>query len=172
VFTVGDAIRTLRRARHWTAETLATRAGLSAMTISKIERGTSNYRRVTLERIATALNTTVESLTPARTHGRQTTDPDDGDSLTAQLLSRWQSILPEHRPAALEALTHVAVMSAEFARLRAEVRARERQADDDDARIRSLQAEVDRRHLTVATVPTRRRKRQRTVSSDDQRNDE
>jgi transcriptional regulator with XRE-family HTH domain len=62
VFHVGDVIRKLRRERKWKVETLAKEAGVAKMTVSSIERGASNYRRDTLDRIAKALGTTADDM--------------------------------------------------------------------------------------------------------------
>ena len=62
VFHVGDVVKKLRTQRDWTLEQLAEQAKVNKGTLSALERGEGNFRRDTLERIARALDTTVEAL--------------------------------------------------------------------------------------------------------------
>src|SRR5262245_19165411 len=139
MFHSGDVIRTLRLARGWTQKTLAAKAGVSDMTISKIERSAKwNYRRDTLLALARALNTTPAELTrPAI----ELTSPgpregSDDDVLTRKLLTLWRALKPAHRLAGIDALQMVVALAAEFEELRVAVSASEQQANDDDARLR------------------------------------
>ena len=52
----GERVRALRKARHWSQEDLATHAGVSVKTVSRIETGqVEDPRGPTVSRIATAL---------------------------------------------------------------------------------------------------------------------
>ncbi len=65
---LGTRLRTLRRARGWTQEQLAERAGLSYKFIGEIERGQSNPTLETLVALAQALDLdVVDLLGPAET---------------------------------------------------------------------------------------------------------
>ncbi len=62
VFTVGDVVRKLRKAKRWSIRKLATESGIGRMTISDIERNQSNYQKETLEAIAKAFQKTAADL--------------------------------------------------------------------------------------------------------------
>lgn len=62
VFHLGDVVKKLRVQRDWTLEELAEQSAVNKGTLSGIERGEGNPRRDTLERIASALGTTVGAL--------------------------------------------------------------------------------------------------------------
>ena len=59
---LGEAIRQLRRERGLTQEDLAENAGLTAATLSLIERGRANPTWDTVKKIATALNSSMGEL--------------------------------------------------------------------------------------------------------------
>lgn len=59
---IGKRIRELRHARGISLEELAFKAGINAPHLGQIERGLQNPTLVTLERICTALNTSLSSL--------------------------------------------------------------------------------------------------------------
>jgi phage repressor protein C with HTH and peptisase S24 domain len=62
VFHVGDVIRKMRQEKGLRVDELGEQAGVNKMTISAIERGEANFRADSLEKIATALGTTVPGL--------------------------------------------------------------------------------------------------------------
>ncbi len=53
----GMNVRAARQARGWTQEELAEQSGMSAVQISRVERGVREVRLTTLLRIARALQT-------------------------------------------------------------------------------------------------------------------
>lgn len=59
---IAQRVRELRASRAMSLEALATRSGVSRSMISLIERGESSPTAVVLEKLATALNTTLASL--------------------------------------------------------------------------------------------------------------
>lgn len=65
----GGRLRALRQARSLTQETLAERAGLSIVTISQLERGATDPRLSTIERLAAALEVPPPELLVAATDG-------------------------------------------------------------------------------------------------------
>jgi len=62
VTTFGDNVRGARRARGWTQEELAHRTGLTAVQISRIERGRREIRLTTLIRLRNALEVSADEL--------------------------------------------------------------------------------------------------------------
>lgn len=58
----GEKVKTLRKAKGWTQEELAKRAGLHRTYIGSIERSERNVSLVNIQRIAKALNTKVRKL--------------------------------------------------------------------------------------------------------------
>lgn len=58
----GDNVKKLRKARGWTQEYLAKRAGLHRTYIGSIERSERNVSLVNVEKIAKSLNVTIETL--------------------------------------------------------------------------------------------------------------
>lgn len=54
VFHIGDVVRKLRATRGWTIDDLVERAGISKMTISRLERGEGDPKRSSLDAIAKA----------------------------------------------------------------------------------------------------------------------
>lgn len=58
----GATVRQLREARGWSQEQLAERAGLNRSYIGEIERGTSIASIVTVDKLARALDVSMESL--------------------------------------------------------------------------------------------------------------
>ncbi|HET7555734.1 MAG TPA: XRE family transcriptional regulator [Gaiellaceae bacterium] len=61
-FDVGERLRTLRRFRRCTLQTVAARSGLSESFLSQVERGRSNASIASLRRIADALGVTMADL--------------------------------------------------------------------------------------------------------------
>lgn len=59
---VGDRIRDLRSGRNWSQEELADRANLSRSFMGEIERGQASATIESLEKIATALEITLEDM--------------------------------------------------------------------------------------------------------------
>jgi XRE family transcriptional regulator, regulator of sulfur utilization len=59
---IGENIRTMRRAKGWTQETLARKCRMNSDHISTIELGTVNVSIITLIRIARALKSSVAEL--------------------------------------------------------------------------------------------------------------
>jgi transcriptional regulator with XRE-family HTH domain len=59
---IGENIRTLRRAKGWTQETLARKCRMNSDHLSTIELGTVNVSIVTLIKIAKALKSSVAEL--------------------------------------------------------------------------------------------------------------
>lgn len=112
---VGEVVRTMRRAQRMSQTELATAAGISANLVSRVERGVTNYRRATLDKIAKALRTDVATLTGGGSSG----SAHAADTDTRRLLALWYGLALEHRPAALDAIEHVAKLAAEVARLEA-----------------------------------------------------
>jgi transcriptional regulator with XRE-family HTH domain len=66
---VGAQIRTRRTARGWSQATLAERAGLGRITVTRIEVGTQDASLTTLAALAKALGVPVRSLLPGRRKG-------------------------------------------------------------------------------------------------------
>lgn len=60
-WNIGDVIRKLRLARHWTQTNLATKAGLNKATVNRIEAG-GRFQNDSLERIGAALGASVADL--------------------------------------------------------------------------------------------------------------
>jgi transcriptional regulator with XRE-family HTH domain len=60
-WNIGDVIRKLRLARHWTQTNLATKAGLNKATVNRIEAG-GRFQNDSLERIGVALVASVADL--------------------------------------------------------------------------------------------------------------
>ncbi len=58
----GDEVKRLRRAKGWSQEELAKKAGLHRTYIGSIERSERNVSLLNIERIAHALNTQVKDL--------------------------------------------------------------------------------------------------------------
>lgn len=144
-------LETLRTARGWSQVTLAKRARVSDMTISKIERGQVHPLHRTWARLAKALDTTVDQLL-----GRAPHEPPD--PLTDRLLTLWRALPADQRPAGIEALEYVVMFAAEVQRLRAEVATHEQQARNDAARIRDdkrLVRALEREVRTLRRASTR-----------------
>jgi len=89
VFTVGDVIRKLRKAKHWSIRQLATETklggaaeGVGRMTISAIEHNPAhNYEKETLDALARAFGKTGAELEamvtpPPKGHQRRASDSD------------------------------------------------------------------------------------------------
>lgn len=85
-FHLGDVIRKLRNGKAMTVEELAEKAGVNKMTISAIERGASNYKRDTIEKIGTALDCPAEDLYVFALH--QSMSPDERKQLRASYLRK------------------------------------------------------------------------------------
>jgi transcriptional regulator with XRE-family HTH domain len=66
---VGARIRRLRRTRGWSQATLAERAGLGRITVTRIELGTQDASLSTLAALATALGVPLRALLPGRRKG-------------------------------------------------------------------------------------------------------
>lgn len=62
---VGQRVVTLREKRRWSQEELATAAKLSVKTISRLENGRYESRRLTIDRVADALGVNADDLDPA-----------------------------------------------------------------------------------------------------------
>jgi len=58
----GDEVKRLRKAKGWSQEELAKRAGLHRTYIGSIERSERNVSLMNIERIAKALNTEIRKL--------------------------------------------------------------------------------------------------------------
>lgn len=63
---IGLNVAKRRRERGWSQPELATRLGVNEMTISRIERGLSNFAIGTLEHLAKKLGASVEDLVGCR----------------------------------------------------------------------------------------------------------
>ena len=83
---VGTRIRQARRHRGFTQKTLADKAAIHANTLSSIENDKSVPNRVTLQRIADALQYSLEELTG--TGGALTTQPESVEALLADFRNR------------------------------------------------------------------------------------
>jgi transcriptional regulator with XRE-family HTH domain len=112
---VGDVVRAMRRGQRLSQAQLAKAAGISTNLVSRVERGATNYRRATLDNIATALRTDVATLTG----GGGTPQHEDG--ATRKLLALWYGLPLEHRQAAIDAVEHVSAMAATVVRLEAQL---------------------------------------------------
>ena len=153
VFHSGEVIRTLREARGWTQTMLAAKAGVTDMTISKMERSSTNYRRSSLSAVARALEVAPASLVMPVPD--MTPDP-----LTQHLLTLWATLHPDHRQAGLEALRVVIGWSAAVQQLRTDVQRLLQHTHDDRARRRDDGVEARRlareaRAVRAATAPAR-----------------
>lgn len=100
--SVGDVIRSIRTSRRMSQAQLATTAGVSTNLISRVERGATNYRRATLEAIATALQTDVATLMGG---GLEAVRIDDEP--TRQLLALWRHLPAKYRQSAIDAVEWV-----------------------------------------------------------------
>ena len=58
----GDTVKALRRAKRWSQEELANKAGLHRTYIGSIERSERNVSLINIERIANALNVKIKEL--------------------------------------------------------------------------------------------------------------
>lgn len=58
----GDKVKSLRKAKRWSQEELAKKAGLHRTYIGSIERSERNVSLINIERIAKALNTEARKL--------------------------------------------------------------------------------------------------------------
>lgn len=58
----GENVRAARKARGWTQEDLAGKAGLAVVQVSRIERGKREIRLTTLLRLLAALETSPDEL--------------------------------------------------------------------------------------------------------------
>jgi transcriptional regulator with XRE-family HTH domain len=153
VFHAGDVVRTLRRAHGWTQKQLAAKAGVSDMTISKIERSARfNYRRTTMDGLARALDTTTAALITPPPSSEAREDGESGEILTNRLLALWAALKPEHRPAGIDALAMVVALASEFESLSAKALLTQQQ---DDAQRPATRGASARRSTTVAAPDSR-----------------
>ena len=58
----GDTVKKIRKAKGWSQEELANKAGLHRTYIGSIERSERNVSLINIERIAAALNVKIEKL--------------------------------------------------------------------------------------------------------------
>ncbi len=61
---VGQRVVELREQQRWSQEELATKAGVSVKTVSRLENGRYESRRGTIDRVADALGITADELDP------------------------------------------------------------------------------------------------------------
>ena len=107
-FDVGERLRTLRRFRRCTLQTVAARSGLSESFLSQVERGRSNASIASLRRIADALGVTMADLfEPERMPGPKVLKSDDRPALQFGILGRKLLLTP--RP-----LHHLEVFQGEL----------------------------------------------------------
>lgn len=152
-FQLGDLLRQHRRRRRMTIEQLAERSRVNKATISAIERG-GNYRRDTIAKLAAVMGLTVEALLSQVHLGT----PEGTDPFRLRLLTLWESIAPDHRPAALSEVERVAWVSAEIQRLALQVSAHAQRDRDDADLLRRLSVEAQRLGLLA---PSGKRKKTR-----------
>jgi transcriptional regulator with XRE-family HTH domain len=107
-FDVGERLRTLRRFRRCTLQTVAERSGLSESFLSQVERGRSNASIASLRRIADALGVTMADLfEPEEMPRPQVLRRDDRPALQFGILGRKLLLTP--RP-----LHHLEVFQGEL----------------------------------------------------------
>jgi transcriptional regulator with XRE-family HTH domain len=107
-FDVGERLRTLRRFRRCTLQTVAARSGLSESFLSQVERGRSNASIASLRRIADALGVTMADLfEPEAMPGPKVLKSDDRPALQFGILGRKLLLTP--RP-----LHHLEVFQGEL----------------------------------------------------------
>src|SRR5215467_9274644 len=107
-FDVGERLRTLRRYRRCTLQTVAERSGLSESFLSQVERGRSNASIASLRRIADALGVTMADLfEPDEMPRPQVLRRDDRPALQFGILGRKLLLTP--RP-----LHHLEVFQGEL----------------------------------------------------------
>jgi transcriptional regulator with XRE-family HTH domain len=94
-FDVGERLRTLRRFRRCTLQTVAARSGLSESFLSQVERGRSNASIASLRRIAGALGVTMADLfEPDVIPRTQVLKRDDRPALQFGILGRKLLLTP------------------------------------------------------------------------------
>jgi transcriptional regulator with XRE-family HTH domain len=94
-FDVGERLRTLRRFRRCTLQTVAARSGLSESFLSQVERGRSNASIASLRRIADALGVTMADLfEPDVIPRTQVLKRDDRPALQFGILGRKLLLTP------------------------------------------------------------------------------
>ena len=105
---VGERLRTLRRFRRDTLQTVAARSGLSESFLSQVERGRSNASIASLKRIADALGVTMADLfEPDGVPGPRVLRRDERPALQFGILGRKLLLTP--RP-----LHHLEVFAGEL----------------------------------------------------------
>jgi transcriptional regulator with XRE-family HTH domain len=104
VFHVGDVVRKLRKQKGWDLSDLAKATKASMTTLSEVERGLGNYRIGTLNRIAEALDVSVEDiyrmLDAERMRAAAPHDVPVAVSMTAEeieLLKYWRALPDDDR---------------------------------------------------------------------------
>jgi transcriptional regulator with XRE-family HTH domain len=107
-FDVGERLRTLRRFRRCTLQTVAARSGLSESFLSQVERGRASASIASLRRIANALGVTVADLfEPSGPPRPRVLRRDERPSLAFGILGRKLLLTP--RP-----LQHLEVFAGEL----------------------------------------------------------
>lgn len=105
---VGERLRTLRRFRRYTLQTVAARSGLSESFLSQVERGRSNASIASLKRIADALGVSMADLfEPDGVPGPRVLKREDRPALQFGILGRKLLLTP--RP-----LHHLEVFAGEL----------------------------------------------------------